>query len=109
MRLDLSTLGPELMTGIRERIYALLVHSRFAHPSRWRDACVLFHPGRREVVHRQALAAEFQSEGLVDAAHEVIARRIAPGEILVHIIRDDDAIAGVQFLVVPLRSSRGRR
>jgi hypothetical protein len=49
------------------------------------------------------LAEEFRACGIDAAAHEVMARRVGPGQVLLHVVRDDAAVAGVAFVVVDLR------
>jgi hypothetical protein len=86
-------------------LLVLLRGSRWRSPARWREACVVFTPERREVVHRQSLAAELQAAGLVDAAHEVTARRVGRDEVLVYLLRDDDEAACAGFLVIDVREA----
>jgi hypothetical protein len=86
-------------------LLVLLRRSRWRSPATWRDACVVLHPERREVVHRASLAVELHAAGLVDAAHEVTARRVGKDEALLYILRDDDECAGAAFLVINVRQA----
>lgn len=102
MRLPVADLAPEMVRGIRERILAMLVRSPFRRPTSWHQAIAVVTPERRAIVARLQLAAELREGGMLAAAHEVVARRVAPGELLAYVVVDNAETAGVAFVVVPL-------
>jgi hypothetical protein len=102
MRLDLAQLEPKERDRIGPRLLGMLARSRWCRPRDWPKAVVVHTPERREVCARLALAEEFRRNALPDAAHEVVARQIGPGEILLWLVVDREEEAGVAIVVVQL-------
>lgn len=92
-----ALVAPRLvLAGIRQ----LLAASAWRSKRTWSTCAIVFTPERRAVVSRAQLARELREGGLTDAAHEALARRVGPGEVLVYLVHDDDEGAGAGFLVV---------
>lgn len=86
----------------------LLLESRWCAPHRWPLVAIVLTPETRRVMLRAELAEDFRRNDLVQLAHEVIARRVGPGEILVHVQVDDATGAGARLAVVDLRAEMAR-
>jgi hypothetical protein len=103
MKLALAELEPDDRDRIGSRLLALLLASpRWRKPASWKGACCVHHPGRVEIVSRAQVEAELRAGGLVADAHEVIARHVGEGSILVWLIVDDEKSAGAALVVVEL-------
>jgi len=109
MHLDLASLPAADRDRIGPRLLGLLARSRYCRPRDWSKCVVVHTPERREVTARLALAEEFRSNGLLDAAHEVVARKVGPGQVLLWLVVDRAEEAGVAFIVVDLLPSRVTR
>jgi hypothetical protein len=101
MRLSLASMPNADAERIRARLGRLLVASGVRR-RRWRALVVCLEPGLERVVPRAQLAAEFGAAGLEDAAHEVLARRVGPVEVLVYALIDSAEHAAAGFIVVDL-------
>jgi hypothetical protein len=94
---------------LRSRIAPMLAASRYRDVRHWPRVVAVFTPGRAEIVPRLSLAIEFQGADLPAAAHEVMARRVGPGEVLAYGVVDEGALSGVAFLVVPITAAAIRK
>jgi hypothetical protein len=105
--LDARTTEPtDAPTDERKRVAVwllrLLLASRWAAPSKWRDVVVVKTPEREAVLPRLQFAEELRGAGLRAAAHEIALRRIGRGQVLTYVLEDDDERAGVQIAVFNL-------
>jgi hypothetical protein len=99
----------EFPAAYRAAVLSLLAASRFAHPSRWRDAIVVCTPERREVVHRLEFAAELRGAEQLEDAHELVHAELRSGEVLAYVLRDDAQGCAYACAVLVLPSWRPRR
>ena len=85
-----------------------IVRSRWAlEPRRWSALVVVVEPPAPAVVEiRQALAERLRAAGLAALAHDVLARRVGDGEVLLYAVRDDAEGAGVLLERVNLLGAR---
>ncbi len=101
MRFSSSDLAD--LPGIRDSLLATLRSSPFRLARTWRHAIIVQTPEGRTVLHRAAFADRLRSDGLDEAAHEVMARRVGDGEVLIYVLIDNEHAAGVCFMVAQLR------
>jgi hypothetical protein len=106
---DLEVLREAIDHSLRVRVARLLAASRWRAPRHWSKVVAYFSPERKAILPRAALAAEFQAAGLLAAAHEVMARKVGPGEVLTYGVTDSEALAGAAFVVVPITLAAIRR
>ena len=98
----------EFASSYRATVLQLLARSRFAHPSRWKDAIVVVTPERREALHRLEFAAELRSAGLDDDAHTIADEVLRAGEVIGYVLRDDAAACAYAAAVLVLPGYRRR-
>jgi hypothetical protein len=79
--------------------------SPFERPGRWRSAVVILEKEGKRVTSRADHAHWLAANDLKPAAHECLARRIAPGSILVWISVDVPEVAATGFLVFDLANA----
>jgi hypothetical protein len=102
MKLVLDSLEQGDRDRIGSRLLGLLLRSPWRRPADWSKCALVHHPGRCEIVARAQVAEELRAGGLEQAAHEAIARRVGPGQVLVWLVVDSEARAGAALVVVEL-------
>lgn len=96
-------LDDEGMRKVRSLVLGLLYESRtFARMATWPRAVVRIRPEGNDVVHRAQFANELLDADMREQAHECLHRRVAPGEVLCHVLADTETEAVAAFVVLPL-------
>ena len=102
MKLDVAKLDAKDRERIGPRVLGLLLGSRWRKPERWPDAVICHEPGDVSIVSRLELAHRLRASGLDEAAHEVIARKVGPGSVLLYVVLDREDVACAGFVVLDL-------
>lgn len=96
------------LQAVRACVASLLLASKFHLRDLDRVVVVATHE-ERTVVLRAALAEELRRGDLPELAHECMARRVRPGEVLVYAAIEGDDEPSVGFVVVSLLQCGRRR
>jgi hypothetical protein len=100
MRSAVTLTRSELGADVVSRVWSAMLGSRFWSRSKnWAECVVILDgEGPLRIVHRREFHAELLGNDLPSLAHEVIARRVPAGCVLVYVALD----SAVSFVLVRL-------